>query len=254
MYWIRAEGGLQGEKIEGLQLIRKFSLISTFPLHSSFKQNVYNSRINTTSALVRAITQEPHKKVVFINISGVSLYPADGKEHDENSPPVSTDFMSRLCVEWEKAATGAPCRTVKIRTGVVLGRDGGMIQNLYHPFFFGLGGPIGEGKQPLPWIHIEDLCRLIKYAIETDAVEGVLNGTAPEIIDNLKFTKEFAKAMRRPALIKTPDSVFEFIFGKERSVLLTTGPKVIPKRTLATGFTYNYPTIRDACRELVKRQ
>lgn len=218
----------------------------------SFKQNVWNSRVNTTSALVRAIAQETDKKVVFVNISGVSLYPADDKVHDESSPCVSSDYMSRLCVEWERAATLAPCRTVKIRTGVVLGREGGMIANLYTPFFFGLGGPVGEGKQPLPWIHIDDLCRLIQYAVETESVEGVLNGVAPELVTNLQFSKAFASALSRPALLKTPECVFDFIFGKERSVLLTAGPKVIPTRTLATGFKFDYPTIREACREVVK--
>lgn len=180
------------------------------------------------------------------------MYPADDKEHDESSPGMAYDYMSRLCVEWEKAATGAPSRTVKIRTGVVLGREGGMIDNLYWPYFFGLGGPIGEGKHPLPWIHIDDLCRLIKYAVENESVEGVLNGTAPEIITNLKFSTEFAKAMKRPALMKTPECVFDIIFGKERAVLLTSGPKVVPKRTLETGFKFTYPTIREACQEVVK--
>lgn len=215
---------------------------------------MYNSRINTTAALVKSIAQESsQRKVVFVNISGVSGYPADGKEYTEDTPvPPPFDYMSRLCMEWEKAATGSPCRTIRIRTGVVLGREGGMIANLYVPFFFGFGGPVGEGKQPLPWIHADDLCHLIKYAIENESVNGVLNGTAPDIIDNLKFSKEFAKAMTRPAWFKMPEQVFDIIFGKERAVLLTTGPKVVPKRTLATGFKYQYPTIREACREVVK--
>lgn len=247
---IRRADGPQGENRIQSPLLAYLTAIFSL---SSFKQNVWNSRINTTAALVRAIAQEPEKKVVFVNISGVSLYPADGKEYDEDAPGVvPIDYMSRLCVEWEKAATGAPCRTIKIRTGVVLGREGGMIANLYTPFFFGFGGPVGEGKQPLPWIHIEDLCRLIQFTVETESVSGVLNGVAPELVTNLQFSKEFAKAMTRPALIKTPDCVFDLVFGKERSVLLTAGPKVQPKRTLATGFTYNYPTIREACREVVK--
>lgn len=203
--------------------------------------------------MARAIAKAPSPKdIVFVNISGVSLYPCDNKEHDESETGVGTDFMSNLCLEWEKAAVAAPCRTVRIRTGVVLGREGGMIKNLHTPFFFGLGGPVGEGTQPLPWIHIDDLCRLIQFAVQTPTVEGVLNGTAPEIVTNLKFSNEFAKAMRRPAFFKTPELVFDIIFGKERSVLLTTGPKVVPKRTLASGFSYKYPTVCEACQEVVQ--
>lgn len=104
--------------------------------------------------------------------------------------------MSKLCIAWEKAATLKPestCRNVKIRTGVVLGRDGGMIKSLIVPFFFGLGGPVVDGKQHLPWIHMTDLCELIRYSIENDKVTGILNGTAPEIITNGEFTKVVQK-------------------------------------------------------------
>lgn len=195
------------------------------------------------------------RRLVFINISGVSLYPCDGRERDESESGVGTDFMSNLCLEWEKAAqlpAESQCRSVKIRTGVVLGRDGGMIQNLYLPFYLGLGGPIGKGTQPLPWIHIDDLCRLIQFAIEKETVTGVLNGTAPDIVTNLEFSKQFARALRRPAAIPLPEAVVKLIFGQERSVLLTTGPKVVPKRTLETGFRFEYPTIAEACRQLAK--
>lgn len=218
---------------------------------------MWNSRINTTAALVRAISKSgSDNKIVFINISGVSLYPNDDKEHDETEAGSGFDFMSKLCLEWEKAATIPDtlplCRSVKIRTGVVLGREGGMIKNLYVPFFFGMGGPVGKGQQILPWIHIDDLCNLVKYSIENEQVSGVLNGTAPEIATNLDFTKQFARALRRPALVPVPEFVFELIFGKERSVLLTNGAKVLPKRTQSLGFKYQYPTMKSACEEVVR--
>ena len=112
-----------------------------------FKQNVYNSRINTTSSLVRAITTGQNKPEVFVNISGVSLYkPNEKKVYTEDDPGENYDFMSKLCIDWEKAATipkDVGVRTVKIRTGVVIGREGGMIKSLILPFWFGFGGPIG---------------------------------------------------------------------------------------------------------------
>lgn len=157
-----------------------------------FKQNVWNSRINTTQLLAKAIDSSSKKPEAFVNISGVSLYrPNEHKVYDEDDKGQNFDFMSQLCIEWEKVATlqEGSCRNIKIRTGVVLGREGGMIKSLIVPFFFGVGGKVAPGNQPLPWIHIDDLCNLIKYSIENPKVNGVLNGVAPEIINNEQFTK-----------------------------------------------------------------
>lgn len=217
-----------------------------------FKQNVWNSRINSTSSIVKAIKASTVKPDVFVNISGVSHYkPNDKKIYTEDDAGEDYDFMSKLCMEWEKAATissDAGVRNVKIRTGVVLGREGGMIASLYVPFFMGAGGPVASGKQPLPWIHIDDLCHLIKYSIENPKIEGVLNGVAPQIITNGEFASNFAKALWRPALIPLPEFVVDTLFSKERSVLLTTGAKIKPKRTLETGFEYEHPDIFSACK------
>ncbi|XP_055842366.1 epimerase family protein SDR39U1 [Episyrphus balteatus] len=221
-----------------------------------FKQNVWNSRINTSAALVKAIQSSPDVKS-FVNISGVSHYKTDGRVYSENDPVEAFDFMSRLCLEWEKAATipeGVNCRSVKIRTGVVIGRGGGMIQSLMLPFQLGLGGPLGSGKQPLPWIHIDDLCRLIQYSIENEKVTGVVNGVAPELCTNGEFSKTFASALYRPAFFPVPEFVVNMIFGKDRCALLLSGAKVEPKRTLELGFEYKYPTTKLACQEVVEKK
>lgn len=219
-----------------------------------FKQNVWNSRINTTSSIVRAITSAQKKPEVFINISGVSNYkPNEKKIYTEDDPVEDYDYMSKLCMKWEKSATISKetgVRNVKIRTGVVLGREGGMIKSLILPFWFGFGGPIASGKQPLPWIHVDDLCNLIKYSIENKKVEGVLNGVAPQIITNDQFAKAFGKALWRPAILPLPEFAVDLLFSKERSVLLTTGARIKPKRTLETGFEYEYPEIFPACKDV----
>lgn len=220
---------------------------------AGFKQNVYNSRINTSSLLVNAIRKAEVKPNVFVNVSGVSLYkPDDKKIYTEDDPGEDYDFLSKLCIDWEKAATipsDVNVRNVKIRTGVVLGREGGMIKSLYFPFFFGGGGPVASGTQPLPWIHIDDLCSLIKHSVEDHKVNGILNGVAPDIINNAQFAKSFAKALHRPAFFPLPEFVVNFIFEEERAKLLTTGPKVKPKRTIETGFKYEFPEIDLACQD-----
>lgn len=163
---------------------------------AGFKQNVFNSRINTTKLLATKINElGPKKPSVFVTISGVGIYKPDQvKQYTEDSYCEEFDFFSKLCKQWEEAAalnaeTVSSCRLVTIRSGVVLGRNGGMIKQLYLPFYLGLGGPVGNGTQFMPWIHIDDLTNLIVYAIENPNVKGVLNGVAPSPCTNMEFTK-----------------------------------------------------------------
>jgi len=221
-----------------------------------FKQNVWNSRINSASSLAKAIAAAEQKPEVFVNIVGVSHYPANDKTYDESYPGDSFDFMSKLCVEWEKAAQLPPnitTRLVQVRTGAVIGREGGMIKSLLLPFFLGVGGPVASGKQYMPWIHLDDMANLIKYSIEND-VTGVLNAVAPESVTSSQFAKVFAGSFSppRPAIFPLPEFVLNLIFDKERAVILATGAKIQPKRTLEVGFQYKFPDIKSACKDEAK--
>ncbi|XP_055386010.1 epimerase family protein SDR39U1 [Condylostylus longicornis] len=222
-----------------------------------FKQNVWNSRVNSTRILAEEIIKSKRNLDAFINISGVSLYkPSSSKTYNENHLGESFDFMSKLCIEWEKAATipeNENCRSIKLRTGVVLGPGGGMIESIWMPFVFGLGGPMGNGDQYLPWIHMDDLCNLILYCIENKNVKGILNGVAPQIVTNGEFSKIFASCLKRPALIPFPEFAVKLIFGKDRSALLLTGAKIEPKLTIESGFKYGFPIVKGACEDIIKK-
>ncbi|XP_026481620.1 epimerase family protein SDR39U1, partial [Ctenocephalides felis] len=202
-----------------------------------FKQNVYSSRINTSKCLAKCINNAKTKPKVFIGITGVSSYPLNTdkpvSENFDKPEKRNFDFMNHLCAEWEhalKLPPDSPTRQIILRTGVVLGRDGGMIKQLILPFWLGLGGPVGRGTQPLPWIHIEDLTSLIWFCIQEEKLSGIVNAVSPHVITNNDFTQEFAKALYRPAFIPVPESLLNLIFNEERASLLTTGPKVEPKR------------------------
>lgn len=221
-----------------------------------FKQNVRNSRVNTTHTLAQAIIKAKQKPKVFVSISGVGIYkPSTTVEYDEDSDvSLPFDFLSELCHEWEEAAKlpGEDVRSVIVRSGVVLGRQGGMIKQLYIPFFFGLGGPVGSGKQYMPWIHIADTCNLLLFAIENSNVTGILNGVAPQVITNGDFAKAFAGALHRPAFVPLPEFAVNIMFGKERAKMMTEGQKVLPKRVLQYDFKYMYPNITSAAKEVSK--
>ncbi|XP_063703613.1 epimerase family protein SDR39U1 [Culicoides brevitarsis] len=258
--WIDIEkNGLPKDTSAVVNLAGQNVLDPTKRWSPGFKQNVWSSRINTTTMLAKAVAEAEQKPEVFVNIVGVSHYKprADPKPYDESHPGENYDFMSKLCVEWEKAAQlpeGSKTRLVQVRTGAVVGREGGMIKSMFVPFFLGVGGPLASGKQFLPWIHVEDHASLVRFAIENQAVSGILNGVAPEIVTNAEFSKTLASSFTppRPAIFPMPEFVVNLIFNEERAVIVTNGAKIEPKRTQELGFTYKYPDIKSACKEVAK--
>ncbi|XP_063382505.1 epimerase family protein SDR39U1 [Cydia fagiglandana] len=218
-----------------------------------FKQNVQNSRVFTTKSLVEAINKAQAKPKVLVVVTGVGAYePSETNKYDESSTVTGSDFFSRLTIEWEGAASKVDpsVRLVIIRSGVVIGREGGMIKNMILPFFLGLGGRIGSGKQFLPWIHVDDLTGIIKFALENEKVVGILNGVSPHIVTNQDFTVSFAKALNRPAFFPVPETILNVLLNPERAMLLTKGQHVTPKRVMEFGYSYQYPNLDDACKDV----
>lgn len=217
-----------------------------------FKQVVRDSRIKTTQTLAKAV--ESIDATAFVTISGVACYKPNDVTYTEESKCEPYDFLAELCQDWEAAAQlpqGKKTRQVVIRSGVVLGKGGGLIKHIYLPFYLCLGGPIGSGNQYMPWIHITDLVNLFMFAMQNDKVSGILNGVAPKPVTNKEFTKAFASAIRRPAFIPLPRFILNIIFSKERAKMMLEGQKVIPKRTMELGFQFQYPDIDSACKEIV---
>lgn len=217
------------------------------------KREVRLSRVDTTKMLRNMIKDAEKPPKVWVSSSAVGYYPpSDTKEYTEDSVEGKGDFLSQLCREWERVAQlpeNSPTRHATVRIGLVLGRDGGMIQNLYVPFFLGVGGRIGSGTQWFPWIHARDCAGIIVHAIENDNVSGVMNAVAPAADTNSDFTKAFASAMWRPALFPVPEFALNLVFGAERAGPMVKGPKVVPKRTLESGYEYRYPDLASACKE-----
>ena len=130
-----------------------------------------------------------------------------------------------------------------------MGRDGGTIQNIILPFYLGVGGRLGSGNQWFPWIHVEDVAGIITHAVESDPVTGVLNAVAPATNTNSEFTAAFAKALNRPACIPVPEFALNLIYGSVRAKAILEGQKVIPKKTLESGYQFKYPNLEAACKE-----
>lgn len=228
--------------------------------NESYKKDLFSSRIDTTTTMAQAIAASPNPPHSWVLVSGVACYkPSLTAEYTEDSEWTPFDLLSKLVKEWEAAARlpeNINTKQVVIRPGAVLGRDGGAMKQMLLPFWLGLGGTLGSGTQPFPWIHVSDLAGIIAHALEPPAdtpapSPQVLNGVAPALNTNYEFTKELGRVLRRPTIFPVPGFVMNAFMGAERAVVLTQGQKVVPKRTLEAGFQYKYPDLSSALKEIV---
>lgn len=230
--------------------------------NESYKKDLFSSRIDTTKALAQAIASSPSPPQSWVLVSGVACYkPSLTVEYTEDSEWTPFDFLSKLVKEWEASAhlpenVAKTTKQVVIRPGAVLGRDGGAMRQMLLPFWLGLGGTLGSGSQPFPWIHVSDLAGIIAHALEPPGdtpspSPQVFNGVAPALNTNYEFTKELGRILRRPTIFPVPEFVMNTLLGSERAVVLTQGQRVIPKRTQEAGFQYKYPDLTSALKQIV---
>jgi uncharacterized protein (TIGR01777 family) len=217
-----------------------------------FKAALFDSRINSTRNVVQALWVRPRRgdgsPKVLVNASAIGYYGPHGDEElDETSPPAN-DFLAHVCVEWEKVAqvveaTGVRCAVVRV--GVVLDKKGGVVGKLMTPFKLGAGGPVGNGRQYVSWIHHEDLTGIFLMALDNSEAKGPINGTAPNPVTNKAFGKALGAALHRPAFIPTPTLALRVFLGEVTSII-STGQRVLPKKAMALGYAYKYPTVEIA--------
>jgi uncharacterized protein (TIGR01777 family) len=223
----------------------------------SAKQQIYSSRIATTKALVSFMRSKTIKPVLFISGSAIGYYGVhrDQVFTEENvAPSISSEFASSLCKAWEDEASQAAqlgIRTVFLRIGPVLAKDGGMVAKLLPSFYLGLGSQIGDGKQWLSWIDRDDLINLILFIIAQPNIDGPVNATAPTPITNQEFSLALAAALNRPCFLKTPDFVFKLIFGQMAEEIMINGQKVLPAKAIRHGFEFAYPTIKQSLSKIL---
>ena len=214
------------------------------------KLELRESRIATGHRLAEAIRQASEKPSVLVSASAVGYYGDCGDTPLTEASPPGSDFLARLCVDWEAVTAEAGVRTVQARIGVVLAREGGALPRMLMPFKLGLGATIGRGRQYFPWIHVDDAVRALFFAIERADVSGPLNLTAPQPVTNARFTKALGAALHRPALLILPPQVLQLQLGEGAS-LLTASQRATPARLQELGFTFEHPEINGALAALL---
>lgn len=220
------------------------------------KQRIRNSRVEATRALVDAMEKTPSRPKIFISGSAIGYYgPHDDTPLDETSPPGS-DFLAQVCQAWEAEAIRAEAlgvRVVRLRTGIVLGVDGGALTEMVRPFRFCAGGPLGSAEQYVSWIHRVDVIGIILAALVSDQYVGAVNATALEPVNNAEFTRLLSQVMSRPVLI--PGSVNAWIvrrvFGEMADMLLT-GQCVLPAVAMRAGYGFRYPNLLPTLRSIIR--
>lgn len=213
------------------------------------------SRVDLTARLVSALAGSGSRPRVLLSGSAVGFYGDRGDERLTEKSSQGTGFLAELCAAWEAAARRAEAaglRVVLLRTGIVLGREGGALPRMLTPFRLGLGGRLGAGHQFMPWIHVEDWVRAVVFVLGDERARGALNLTAPEPPTNREFTRALARALRRPALFPAPRFGLRALFGEGASVLLES-QRAQPARLLELGFTHAFPTLDAALRDLLER-
>jgi uncharacterized protein (TIGR01777 family) len=214
----------------------------------SYKRELFASRIDTAQAVATAVRSATNPPALFLNASAIAYYPSSRDQLFDESGPPGADFLSRLTQAWEKASElsgNCPTRRALLRIGVVLGKGGGALQKMLPPFKLGLGGPVGSGNQPFPWIHIDDLVGIMLYILDNETVLGPVNAMAPVRVTMGQFTTALGKAMRKPARLKMPAALLKLLLG-ERATVLLQSPQAEPKKITAAGYEFRYPILESA--------
>jgi uncharacterized protein (TIGR01777 family) len=213
------------------------------------RRRILASRLRVTRAVVDLIGRLDQRPTVLISASSVDWY---GNWQDEQLTEFDggkRSFSHRVCEAWEAEARKAErfgVRVVRLRIGLVLGREGGLLANLLMPFEFGLGGPFGNGQQWMSWIERDDLVRLIAHIVATPQITGAVNGTAPAPVRNATFAYEFGRALRRPAWLRVPGSLLRLLLGGLADELLLRGRCALPDKADGSGFKFRHETLPSA--------
>jgi len=218
------------------------------------KQRIRDSRIVGTRSLVNAMGKLETKPRVLVCASAIGLYGDRGGQLLDESAGAADGFLADVCRGWEAEADRAAefgVRVVKIRIGLVLGRDGGALAKMLPPFRLGLGARLGDGSQWMSWIHLDDLVAMIQFAVEHDAARGAWNGVAPNPVTNAEFTHQLAAAVHRPAWFVAPEFLVKLGAG-EMAQILFFSQRCVPAAALAAGFQFRYPELSGALRAVIR--
>lgn len=219
------------------------------------KRRLRESRVTGTRTLVDAFRKTKNPPKIFISASAIGFYGDRGDEPVDETSAAGKGFLAEMCVAWEEESEQAAdfgARVVMPRIGIVLSKDGGALAKMITPFKFGVGGKMGDGKHWMSWIAMDDLIRLLHFALENSEIHGVVNATAPTPVTNEEFTKTLGNVLHRPTILPVPEFAIKLFFGEMGETLLLEGQKVLPKRLQDAQFEFKFPNLEDAMKHALE--
>lgn len=220
------------------------------------KKQIRDSRIKGTTFLSQSLAQLNDPPKVLLCASAIGFYGDRGDEVLDENSAAGSGFLAELCRDWEAstdAARQSGIRVVNARIGISLSPKGGALGQMLLPFQFGAGGDIGDGKQYMSWISIDDVAQAIVFCIETDSISGPVNLTAPQPVPNSRFTKALGAVLHRPTIIPMPAFAARLALGEMADELLLSSARVMPKKLQEAGFSFSYPEIEGALRHVISK-
>ncbi|MBI5302712.1 MAG: TIGR01777 family protein [Chloroflexi bacterium] len=225
------------------------------PWSAERKRKIRESRVNAGHAIVAAVQATTEKPRVVIQASAVGYYGSRGVQVITEETSAGNDFLARVCVDWESSTAetwSLGVRRVVIRTGLPLSKTDGVFPMLALPFKFFVGGPLGSGKQYVPWIHLADHIAAIHFLIDHAALRGAFNLSAPNPVTNAEFGRALGKAIKRPAWLPVPEIALKLALGEMADRLLLTSQRMMPTRLQQAGFKFKFPDVEPALRDALK--
>lgn len=221
------------------------------------KRKIRESRVRGTRALAEAVAGLARRPAVLINASAMGYYGAHRGDTvlDEASAP-GDDFLAIVCRDWERAtepASAAGIRVVQLRTGLVIGRGGGVMARMLPPFQMGVGGRLGDGRQWMSWIALTDYVAALAFVVANTAISAAVNVVAPEAVRNDEFTDTLARVLSRPALLPVPRAGLAILFGEMADNTILASQRVVPKKLAGAGFEFRHPRLDSALRAELRR-
>ena len=255
-----ADAGFADEdllRLEGLDAVIHLAgeSISALRWTDEKKKAIRDSRVHGTRTMIEAFARLEKKPKVFISASAIGFYGDRGDEEMTETNSVGDTFLSEVSKEWESESRRAEdmgIRTVLLRNGIVLSKDGGALATMMTPFKLGVGGVVGSGKQWMSWVSLDDAVGIVNYALENENLRGAVNVVSPNPVTNEEFTKTLGEVLYRPTFLPLPEFAVNLVFGEMGDALLIDSTRVVPKRLLDSGFKFRYPEINSALENAVK--
>lgn len=244
-------------RLEGLDAVIHLAgeSISALRWTDEKKKAIRDSRVFGTRSMIETFDKLEKKPKAFIAGSAVGFYGDRGGDEMTETSAAGKTFLADVCKEWEaesRRAEDLGIRTVLLRTGIVLSKDGGALATMLTPFKLGVGGVVGDGKQWMSWISLDDVVGIVNYALENENVRGAVNNTSPDPVTNEEFTKTLGSVLYRPTFIPLPEFAVHMVFGEMGDALLLASTRVIPKRLLEAGYEFKYTDLKTALEHAVK--